>query len=117
MYPSINAYSVPTTSNKTLAIVPPIPHTSLTSSYLTKSDLNNTHTYIKASNNKHHSETRAMNEHIPAMFAELTHTSIKTNKQEEKLTDISYKISTYEYHIEKLSINEMLQPFPLQVNN
>ena len=48
---------------------------------------------------------KSMNQHIAAMLADLYDTSVKTNKQEEKLTDISYKLSTYEYHIDKANTN------------
>ena len=44
-------------------------------------------------------------------------TSVKTDKQEEKLVYISSKLSTYEYRIDKVNINKILQPLPLQVNN
>ena len=48
-----------------------------------------------------------MNNHISALLAKLTGTSSNTDNQEEKLTDISSKLSTYEYHIDKVIINEI----------
>ena len=94
-----NTQSVPTSSDEIIAIFPHIPPTSPTSLYLKQSDLDNMHTDIKASNDKHHSEIKSTNKQISAMIATLTDTSVKTNKQEEKLTELSSKISTYEYHI------------------
>ena len=58
-----------------------------------------------------------MNEYIAAMLAKFTDTIFKINKQEEKLTELSSKLSTYEYHIYKVSVNKIIQPLPLQVNN
>ena len=60
---------------------------------------------------------KSMNEHIAGMLAKLTDTSSNTDNQEEKLIDISLKLSTYEDHMGKVIINEMLQPLSLQVNN
>ena len=57
-----------------------------------------------------------MKYHISDMLEKLTDTSFKKGKQEEKLTELSSKISTYEYHIDKSIINEMLQPLSLQIN-
>ena len=57
-----------------------------------------------------------MKYHISDMLEKLTDTSVKKGKQEEKLTELSSKISTYEYHIDKSIINEMLQPLSLQIN-
>ena len=39
------------------------------------------------------------------------------DKQKEKLTELSYKLLTYEYHMDKVIINKMQQLLPLQVNN
>ena len=58
---------------------------------------------MKAMNN-HISD---INNQISAMLAKLTDKTSKTDKQEEKLTYISYKLSTYEYHMDKVIINEM----------
>ena len=44
---------------------------------------------------------KSINEHITDMLETLTDTSLKTNKKEEKLTDISSKLSTYEDHIKE----------------
>ena len=117
MSPSKNTWSVPTVSNVTLAIVTPIPPTSPNLPYLTKYNLDDINTDIKSSNYKHHSKMKSMNEHIAGMLAKLTDTSSNTDNQEEKLIDISLKLSTYEDHIGKVIINEMLQPLSLQVNN
>ena len=37
-----------------------------------------------------------MNYHINSMLETVIDTSVKTNKQEEKITDLSPKLSTYE---------------------
>ena len=58
-----------------------------------------------------------MNNHIAAMLAKLTDTCSKTDNQEEKLAELSSKLSTYEDHMNKVVINKMQQPFPLKVNN
>ena len=58
-----------------------------------------------------------MNKHISAILEILTSKSSKIDNQEEKLTDLSYKLSTYEYHMDKVIINEMQQPLPPQVKN
>ena len=58
-----------------------------------------------------------MKNHISDMLGKLIDTSSKTDKQEEKLTKLSSKLSTYEEHIDKVIINKMQQPFPLQFNN
>ena len=85
MYPSTNTWSVPTYSNKTLAIFPP---TSPNSPDLKKYDLDNIHADIKASTDKHHSDIKSMNDHISDMkycisfvLEKLTDTSSKTDKQ------------------------------------
>ena len=115
MYPSTNTHSVSTDFNETLDIFTP---TSTTSTYLTKSDLDNIHTDIKASINKyqyeikamthkHHSGMRAMNDHISAMIAKLTDTSSKIYKKVEELIELSYKLSAYEYHMDKMILNKM----------
>ena len=41
------------------------------------------------------------------MLAKINDTSIKIENQEEKLTEISSKLSTYEDHIYKAKINKM----------
>ena len=43
--------------------------------------------------------------------------SVKTNKQEEKHTNLSSKLSTYEDHIARVNTNKMIQPLILHVNN
>ena len=42
---------------------------------------------------------KATNDSIPAMLAKIDDTSVKKKNQEEKLTNISLKLSTYENHI------------------
>ena len=64
-------------------IFPPVPPTSPTSTYLTKSDLNNIHNTTKACNDKHHSEMRSMNKHIAAMLATLNDTSAKKKSKKK----------------------------------
>ena len=78
MPPFMNTCSRSTASKETLAIVPPI---SPTSTYLSKSDLENIHNDIKD-----------LNQHSSAMISKLTDTSSKPDKQEEQLTDISSKL-------------------------
>ena len=51
------------------------------------------------------------------MLSKSTDTSSKTDKQEEKLTKLSSKLSNDEDHMYKVIINRMHQLFPLQVNN
>ena len=48
---------------------------------------------------KHYSDMKALNDHTSSMLEKLTGTSSKTDNQEEQLTDISSKLSTYEYHV------------------
>ena len=100
---STNTSSGPTDSNKRLAIVPTIPSTSTTSPYPTKYNFVNIYYDIKFSNDKHHSDMKAMNyqisdmnDHISAILAKFTDTSSMTYKQEEKLTDLSSQLPTYE---------------------
>ena len=54
---------------------------------------------------------------ISDMLMKLDDTSFKTDNQEEKLIELSSKLSTYEDHMDKSNINKILQPLPLQVNN
>ena len=54
-----------------------------------------------------------MNYHIYAMLAKLTDKSSKTDKQEEKITDISSKLSTYDDHMYKAIINKIIRPLTL----
>ena len=51
------------------------------------------------------------------ILTKLTDTSSKSDNQEEKLTELSYKLSTYEDHMDKFIINEKQQPLTLQFNN
>ena len=55
---------------------------------------------------KHHSDMKALNNHIYDMPAKLTDTNSKTYNQEEQLTELSCKLSTYEDCPEKLRITE-----------
>ena len=57
-------------------------------------------------NDKHHSDMKALNNHISEMLAKITDTSSETDKQEEKTTEISYKISTNDDRLEKLIISK-----------
>ena len=45
---------------------------------------------------------KSMNEHIASMISTLIDTSVKTNKQDEKIKDISYKFSSDEDCIDKI---------------
>ena len=99
MSPFTKKWFGPTASNETLNIIPTIPPTSHTSPYLTKSDLENIHTEIKAFNDKHPSDMKSMNNHISdmndlvsAMLAKHTGRSYKKDKKEEKITEISSKL-------------------------
>ena len=49
-----------------------------------------------------------MNDHISDMPSNITAISSNTDKQEEKLTELSSKISMYEDHVYKAIINKML---------
>ena len=65
---------------------------------------------------KHHSDMKNLNGHISDMLTKLTNTISKTDKQEEQLTYISSKISTYEDRLEKLNIKEThIQPLSLHI--
>ena len=44
-----------------------------------------------------------MNDHITYMLATLIDTSVKTNNQDKKVTELSSKLSTYEDRLEKMS--------------
>ena len=46
-----------------------------------------------------------MTNSITAMLEKLDDTSIKTDKKHEKLIELSSKLSTYEYHLDKANIN------------
>ena len=50
---------------------------------------------------------------ISIILAKLTDTISNTDKKEQKLTEISSKLSTYEHHMDKVIINKMKQPLPL----
>ena len=50
---------------------------------------------------KLHSDMKSFNDHISAVIKKPTDISSNTDKQEEQLTDISSKISTYEDRLEK----------------
>ena len=93
MSPSDNTRSGSTSSKETLDIVPT---TSPTSPYLSKYDLENIQNDIKSMTDKHHSDMKTLNDHIYAMLKNITDTISNTDKQEEQLTDISSKLSTYE---------------------
>ena len=96
MYTSANTRSGSTASKETLDIVPT---NSPTWPYLSKYDLYNIHNGIKYMTDKHYSDMKALNDHTSSMLEKLTGTSSKTDNQEEQLTDISSKLSTYEYHV------------------
>ena len=102
MYPSTNTRSGRSASIETLAIHPYMPSNYTNSTCLTNFDLENICTPIKSITNS-----------TTDILAKLDDTSFKIYKQEEKLTYILSKLSTYEYHIDKANINEMQHPFPL----
>ena len=67
---------------------------------LTKSDLANINTEIKDSNYIHNSDMKSMNDyiygmdrHISDMIEKLHGTSFKTNKKDDKITELSPKKS------------------------
>ena len=64
---------------------------------------------------KHHSDMETLNDHISATIKKLTNTSYNTDKQEEQLTDISSKLSTYEDLLEKMNITET-KIYPLSLH-
>ena len=87
-----------------------------------KSDLGNTVNYIHTDTKYDFKSTNknitAINNIIAAILATLADTNNKKNKQEEKITDISSKLSTYEDRLDKMSINEtQLQPLTLWLKN
>ena len=86
MSPSANTRSGSTTSKETPDI---FPNTSPSLTSLSKSDFDNIHKDIKAMTDKHHSDTKYLNDHISDMLEKLIDTRSKTDKQEEQLTDIS----------------------------
>ena len=47
---------------------------------------------------------KTLNYHISAMLTKLADAHSKIDNQEEELTEISSKLSTYEYHLKKLII-------------
>ena len=93
MSPSINTRSGPTDTITTLDIFP------YTSPYLTKSNFKNTvkdiHTDIKATPKKLLDTSDKQYE--------------KLDKQYEKIIELSSKFSTYEYRLDKISINSKIK--------
>ena len=98
----MNTRSVSIASKETLSIVS---SNSPTSPYLSKSDLDNIHNDIKS-----------LNYHISAMLEKPIDTSSNIDKQEEQITEISSKLSTYEDGIDKLSTTKTkIWPLSLQI--
>ena len=59
---------------------------------------------------------KALNDHITDMLTKLTDTHSKTDNQEEKLTEIASKLSTYEDRLKKLNTKEtQIQTLSLQI--
>ena len=56
---------------------------------------------------KQNSDTKALNNHMSYMLVKLTDTSSNTKNQEEQLTYISSKLSTYEDRLYKLNITKI----------
>ena len=59
---------------------------------------------------------KTVNDQISAMLTKLSGKSFNTDKQEGK-KNLSYKISTYEDHMDKVITNKNLQPLPLHIDN
>ena len=49
---------------------------------------------MTAMTDKHHSDTKTLNEHIYDMLTKLTNTSSNIDNHEEKLLEISFKLQT-----------------------
>ena len=113
MSPSTNTRSRSKTFKEKLAI---FPTTSPTSPSLSKYDLDNIQNDIKSMTDKNNSDMKALNNHNSPMLEKLTDTSSKTDKKEEKLTEISSKLSIYGDRLEKLNIKEtQILPMSLQI--
>ena len=61
---------------------------------------------MKSHIDKNDTNTKETNDHITSMRATLIDTSAKTNKQEERITELSSKLSTYEDRMEKIITNK-----------
>ena len=82
---------------------------------LTDDTIKYIHTDMKSYIDKNETTMKAMNDHITSMLATLIDTNFNTKNQDEKITFLSSKISTYEYRLEKMSNEEThLQPLSLQ---
>ena len=117
MYLSTNTRSVLTYPIETIFIVPPTP---TIKPYLKKSDLNDTKKYIHTDMKAYHEKTdtniKCMNYHIAYILATPIDTIVKKNKQDEKITELSSKLSNYEDRLEKITNKEtQIKPLALQV--
>ena len=103
MYPSTNTRYNPISPIETIDIVPHIPPIT---PYLIISDPDDTikyiQTIIKAFNKNIDTDMNDMNDHIASTLATLIDTGVKTNNQYDKSTEISSKLSTFEYCQEKI---------------
>ena len=66
--------------------------------------------------NEYQSDTKTVNDNISDMLQKLTAANYKKSKHEEQFTDISSKLSYYEYRHEKLIIKDtQIHPLSLQI--
>ena len=67
---------------------------------------------------KDQSEMKIMNDNISSMLQNLTAKNSKTDKHDDQITEISPKLSYYEYHLDKLRIKDtQIYPLSLQITN
>ena len=60
--------------------------------------------------------TDILTDSITSVLQKLTDGSSKTDKHDKQITDISFKLSHYEYRPDKMSIkNTHIRPFSLQI--
>ena len=97
MSSSTNTQSSPTSYIKNIYIVPSTPPAS---PYIKTSDLENTANYIHTEINSDYklpnNKITDINDNISAILATLADANNKQKNQEEKITELSSKISTYE---------------------
>ena len=86
---SPNTRNIPPASIKTIYIAPPMPPTSSTSTSRKKNSGLDKFSY----------NMKSMTDSIAVILVKLYYTGLNTYNQEEKITEISSKISTYEDHI------------------
>ena len=95
MSPSIDPRSSLTSPIETIDIVPPIPPIK---PYITIPGHNYTikyiHTYMKAYHDKTDTNIKSMNDHITSMLETHIDKSVKTNNQDERITELSSQLPT-----------------------